>query len=208
MGRPRLARALAPGGRPDAARARRCTRSLAPLGRRVFGADRFPRRATRATGRRAEAVRQGRPARGAARHDPPHRRTARLDDRGRGRRDQPLRQPGEARLLRSTRPARPPVGQARPRSGPLSKSGSRLLGWAAVEAAQQAWRESNPCHGLYVDVSARSGNRNSAKAAVARKILIAVWSSWSGARSSRATSRGLMCVSGRRRRRVRGRVAR
>ena len=35
-------------------------------------------------------------------------------------------------------------GQARPRSGPLSKSGSRLLGWAAVEAAQQAWRESNP----------------------------------------------------------------
>ena len=66
-------------------------------------------------------------------------------------------------------------GQARPRSGPLSKSGSRLLGWAAVEAAQQAWRESNPWHGLYVDVSARSGNRNSAKAAVARKILIAVW---------------------------------
>ena len=66
-------------------------------------------------------------------------------------------------------------GQARPRSGPLSKSGSRLLGWAAVEAAQQAWRESNPWHGLYLDVSARSGNRNSAKAAVARKILIAVW---------------------------------
>src|SRR5919197_149700 len=29
-------------------------------------------------------------------------------------------------------------GQARPRSGPLSKSGSRLLGWAAVEAARQA----------------------------------------------------------------------
>jgi transposase len=39
-------------------------------------------------------------------------------------------------------------GQARPRSGPLSKSGSRLLGWAAVEAAQQAWRESNPWHML------------------------------------------------------------
>ena len=35
-------------------------------------------------------------------------------------------------------------GQARPRSGPLSKPGSRLLGWAAVEAAQQAWRETNP----------------------------------------------------------------
>ncbi len=39
-------------------------------------------------------------------------------------------------------------GQARPRSGPLSKSGSRLLGWAAVEAAQNAWRESNPWHEL------------------------------------------------------------
>jgi len=64
-------------------------------------------------------------------------------------------------------------GQARPRSGPLSKSGSRLLGWAAVEAAQQAWRESNPSHELYLDVSRRSGNHNSA--AVARKILIAAW---------------------------------
>ena len=66
-------------------------------------------------------------------------------------------------------------GQARPRGGPLSKSGSRLLGWAAVEAAQHAWRESNPCHQLYLDVSGRSGNNNSAKAAVARKILIAAW---------------------------------
>ncbi len=66
-------------------------------------------------------------------------------------------------------------GQGRPRSGPLNKSGSRLLGWAAVEAAQQAWRESNPWHDLYLDVARRSGNNNSAKAAVARKILIAAW---------------------------------
>ena len=66
-------------------------------------------------------------------------------------------------------------GQARPRSGPLSKSGSRLLGWAAVEAAQQAWRESNPWHDLYLDVGRRSGHSNSAKAAVARKILLAAW---------------------------------
>ena len=66
-------------------------------------------------------------------------------------------------------------GQGRPRSGPLSKSGSRLLGWAAVEAAQQAWRESNPWHQLYADVGRRSRNTNSAKAAVARKILIAAW---------------------------------
>jgi transposase len=35
-------------------------------------------------------------------------------------------------------------GQARPRSGPLSKSGSRLLGWAAVEAAQQACANRTP----------------------------------------------------------------
>jgi transposase len=66
-------------------------------------------------------------------------------------------------------------GQGRPRSGPLSKSGSRLLGWAAVEAAQQAWRVSNPWHELYVDVGRRSRHTNSAKAAVARKILIAAW---------------------------------
>jgi transposase len=66
-------------------------------------------------------------------------------------------------------------GQARARSGPLSKSGSRLLGWAAVEAAQQAWRETNPWHHLYTDVSRRSRNSNPAKAAVARKILIAAW---------------------------------
>jgi transposase len=66
-------------------------------------------------------------------------------------------------------------GQGQPRSGPLSKSGSRLLGWAAVEAAQQAWRETNPWHELYLDVSGRSRNHNAAKAAVARKILIAAW---------------------------------
>jgi transposase len=66
-------------------------------------------------------------------------------------------------------------GQARPRSGPLNKSGSRLLGWAAVEAAQHAWRESNPWHELYLDVARRSRHTNSAKAAVARKILIAAW---------------------------------
>jgi transposase len=66
-------------------------------------------------------------------------------------------------------------GESRPRSGPLSKSGSRLLGWAAVEAAQQAWRESNPWHQLYLDVGRRARHTNSAKAAVARKILIAAW---------------------------------
>jgi transposase len=66
-------------------------------------------------------------------------------------------------------------GQSRPRSGPLTKSGSRPLGWAAVEAAQQAWRETNPWHDLDVDVARRSRHTNAAKAAVARKILIAAW---------------------------------
>jgi transposase len=66
-------------------------------------------------------------------------------------------------------------GQARPRSGPLGESGSRLLAWAAVEAARQARRESNPRHELDLDVGRRSGHSNSAEAAVARTILIAAW---------------------------------
>jgi transposase len=66
-------------------------------------------------------------------------------------------------------------GQGRPHSGPLTKSGSRLLAWAAVEAAQQAWRETNPWHDLYLDLTRRSRHTNAAKAAVARKILIAAW---------------------------------
>jgi transposase len=61
------------------------------------------------------------------------------------------------------------------RSGELSKAGSRTLRWAAVEAAQSAWRPSNPWHRLYTDVKARTGKANPAKAAVARKLLIACW---------------------------------
>ena len=57
---------------------------------------------------------------------------------------------------------------------PLSKAGSKTLRWAAVEAAQHAWRPSNPWHQLYTDLSKRSG-RNDAKSAVARKILTATW---------------------------------
>ncbi len=44
------------------------------------------------------------------------------------------------------------------RTGRLSKAGSPLLRWAAVEAAQQAWRPQNPWHRLYVDVRSRQGN--------------------------------------------------
>lgn len=62
----------------------------------------------------------------------------------------------------------------RSRTGALSKAGSRTLRWAAVEAAQQAWRPNNPWHQLYSDLAKRHG-RNPAKSAVARKILIAAW---------------------------------
>jgi transposase len=46
--------------------------------------------------------------------------------------------------------------------------------WAVVEAAQHAWRPTNPWHQFYTDLAARAG-KNPAKAAVARKILIAAW---------------------------------
>ena len=62
----------------------------------------------------------------------------------------------------------------RSRTGALSKAGSRTLRWAAVEAAQHAWRPTNPWHPLYTDIAKRAG-KNPAKAAVARKILIAAW---------------------------------
>ncbi len=50
----------------------------------------------------------------------------------------------------------------RSRTGALSKAGSRTLRWAAVEAAQHAWRQSNPWHQLYSDIAARAG-KNPAK---------------------------------------------
>jgi transposase len=60
-------------------------------------------------------------------------------------------------------------------SGELSKAGSRTLRWAAVEAAQSDRRELNPWHRLYSDVKAGTGKSDPAKAAVARKLLIACW---------------------------------
>ena len=70
----------------------------------------------------------------------------------------------------------PKINQSgdRARTGALSKAGSRTLRWAAVEAAQHAWRPTNPWHPLYIDLAKRAG-KNPAKAAVARKILIAAW---------------------------------
>jgi transposase len=70
----------------------------------------------------------------------------------------------------------PRITQSGERSaiGRLSKAGSRTLRWAAVEAANQAWRESNPFHEHYRRLAARHG-KNPAKSAVARKLLIASW---------------------------------
>jgi transposase len=70
----------------------------------------------------------------------------------------------------------PRVSQSgeRSRTGALSKAGSRTLRWAAVEAAHQAWRPTNPWHQLYADLTKRQG-KNPAKSAVARKVLIAAW---------------------------------
>ena len=70
----------------------------------------------------------------------------------------------------------PWISQSGERSstGSLSKAGSRTLRWAAVEAANNAWRPSNPWHGHYLRVSAGHG-KNPAKSAVARKLLIAAW---------------------------------
>jgi transposase len=61
------------------------------------------------------------------------------------------------------------------RTGRLSKAGPATLRWAAVEASQQAWRPTNPWHQLYTDIKRRHGKSNPAKAAVARKVLIAAW---------------------------------
>jgi transposase len=70
----------------------------------------------------------------------------------------------------------PRISQSGERSaiGALSKAGSRTLRWAAVEAANQAWRPSNPWHAHYLRVSAHHG-KNPAKSAIARKVLIAAW---------------------------------
>lgn len=61
------------------------------------------------------------------------------------------------------------------RVGRISKAGPDTLRWAAVEAAQHGWRPSNPWHELYTDIKRRHGKANPAKAAVARKILVAAW---------------------------------
>jgi transposase len=60
-------------------------------------------------------------------------------------------------------------------TGRISKAGSTTLRWAAIEAAQSAWRPTNPWHRLYSDIKRRHGKANPAKSAVARKVLTACW---------------------------------
>jgi transposase len=60
-------------------------------------------------------------------------------------------------------------------TGRISKAGSPALRWAAIEAAQHSWRPTNPWNRLYLESKRRHGKANPAKAAVARKILIACW---------------------------------
>jgi transposase len=62
------------------------------------------------------------------------------------------------------------------RIGQITKTGPATLRWAAIEAAQQAYRPTSPWHRLWMEIPARNGGKtNPAKAAIARKILIAVW---------------------------------
>jgi transposase len=61
------------------------------------------------------------------------------------------------------------------RTGRISKAGPDTLRWTAVEAAQHAWRPTSPWNRLYTDTKNRHGKANPAKAAVARKVLIASW---------------------------------
>ena len=96
-------------------------------------------------------------------------------DRVRDRRHRPLPVGAQARRLRrpgaarSSSPARARTPADSPRPAPAT------LRWAAVEASQHAWRPTNPWHALYSDIKRRHGKANPAKAAVARKVLIAAW---------------------------------
>ena len=66
---------------------------------------------------------------------------------------------GSARKLIGYAGLAPKIDQSgdRSRTGALSKAGSRTLRWAAVEAAQHAWRPTNPWHPLYTDTRRARG---------------------------------------------------
>ena len=146
-------------------------RGVAALDRRSARRDRAARRAYHPARPRARSARARRRARRVAGHDPGvgdllgPTLASEIGDVARF---------SCARKLIGYAGLAPKINQSgdRSRTGALSKAGSRTLRWAAVEAAQHAWRPTNPWHQLYQDVAERAG-KNPAKSAVARKILIA-----------------------------------
>jgi transposase len=58
--------------------------------------------------------------------------------------------------------------------GPITKQGSKLVRWAAIEAAQQLRRDS-PLHQRREVLAERRGNRRIAKVAIARRIITLVY---------------------------------
>ena len=168
-----LQRLRAP-GRDDAARTPGHARGLAALDRRSARRDRPARRAHHPDRPRAASARARRRARRVLLDTIPGigdllglTLASEIGDVARF---------GSPRKLIGYAGLAPKISQSgdRSRTGALSKAGSRTLRWAAVEAAQHAWRPTNPWHQLYTDLAERAG-KNPAKAAVARKILIAAW---------------------------------
>ena len=119
-------------------------------------------------------TREDRRAGEAAGDDPRRRPAAQPHLRRRDRRGLALLGARQAGRLRRPRAEGEPVGRALGDRRALEGRLAGRLRWAAVEAANQAWRPSNPWHGHYLRVSARHG-KNPAKSSVARKLLIAAW---------------------------------
>jgi transposase len=148
-----------PGQWPRAARGRRRARAPAPLGGRSARADRSTRRADRSARSGAWAAGPRRPALLAVSAIPGIGPVlgltiaAEIGD---------IVRFSSAHKLVGYAGLAPRVKQSgeRSRSGELSKAGSRTLRFAAVEAAQGAWRETNRWHRLYSDVKARTGKAN------------------------------------------------
>jgi hypothetical protein len=76
----------------------------------------------------------------------------------------PLRSSGPVSTASGSR-SRPKINRSgdRSRTGARSKAGSGTLRWAVVEAAQHAWRPTNPWHQLHTEAAKRAG-KNPAKA--------------------------------------------
>jgi transposase len=66
-------------------------------------------------------------------------------------------------------------GPGKPKHGSITKRGSELLRWAAVEAAQNAVRAPGQFKDLYIRLLRKGKHINVARVAVARKILTVLW---------------------------------